>query len=140
MNQDTVVQTSPQLFSAPGIRFWLGVGLTGLVVLFLTFDGIAKVMRAAPVLEACRKLGIAEDLVPGIGLLLLVCTVLYAIPRTAILGAILLTGYLGGATAVQVVARSEPIPIAFASGFGALVWVGIVLRDPRLLGWIFLGQ
>jgi hypothetical protein len=140
MNQDTVAQTSPQLFFAPGIRFWLGVGLTGLVVLFLTFDGIAKVMRVAPVLEACRKLGIAEDLVPGIGLLLLVCTVLYAIPRTAILGAILVTGYLGGATAVQVVARSEPIPIAFASGFGAMVWGGIILRDPRLLGWILLGQ
>lgn len=82
----------------------------------------------------------AQDLIAGIGVLLLVCTVLYAIPRTAILGAILLTGYLGGATAVQVVARSEPFPIAFASGFGALVWVGIILRDPRLLGWILLWQ
>jgi hypothetical protein len=101
MNQDTIVQTSAQLSSASGIRLWVGVGLTGLVVLFLTFDGIAKVMRVAPVLEACRKLGIAQDLIAGIGLLLLVCTVLYAIPRTAILGAILLTGYLGGATAVS---------------------------------------
>ena len=97
-------------------------------------------MRVAPVLEACRKLGIAEDLIAGIGLLLLVCTVLYAIPRTAILGAILLTGYLGGATAVQLVARSEPFPIAFASGFGVLVWIGLILRDPRLLGWILLWQ
>ena len=79
MNQDTIVQTSAQLSSASGIRLWLGVGLTGLVVLFLTFDGIAKVMRVAPVLEACRKLGIAQDLIAGIGLLLLVCTVLYAI-------------------------------------------------------------
>jgi hypothetical protein len=140
MNQDTIVQTSAQLSSASRIRLWLGVGLTGLVVLFLTFDGIAKVMRVAPVLEACRKLGIAQDLIAGIGLLLLVCTVLYAIPRTAILGAILLTGYLGGATAVQVVARSEPFPIAFASGFGVLVWIGFILRDPRLLGWILLWQ
>src|SRR5258708_17215353 len=112
MNQDTIVQTSAQLSSASGIRFWLGVSLTGLVVLFLTFDGIAKVMRVAPVLEACRKLSIAQDLIAGIGLLLLVCTVLYAIPRTAILGAILLTGYLGCATAVQVAARGEPCPLA----------------------------
>ena len=105
MNQDTLVRTSAQLSSASGIRLWLGVGLTGLVVLFLTFDDIAKVMRVALVLEACRKLSIAQDLIAGIGLLLLVCTVLYAIPRTAILGAILLTGYLGGAPAVQVVAK-----------------------------------
>ena len=140
MNQDTIVQTSAQLSSASGIRLWLGVGLTGLVVLFLTFDGIAKVMRVAPVLEACRKLGIAQDLIAGIGLLLLVCTVFYAIPRIAILGAILLTGYLGGATAVQVVARSEPFPVAFPSSFGVLVWIGFILRDPRLLGWILLWQ
>ena len=75
----------------------LGAGLTGLVVLFLAFDGITKVIRVAPVVEACQKAGIASDLVTGIGLLLLVCTVIYIIPKTAILGAILLTGYLGGA-------------------------------------------
>ena len=119
---------------------WLGAGLTGLVVLFLAFDGITKVIRVAPVVEACQKMGIASDLVVGIGILLLACTAIYVTPRTAILGAILLTGYLGGAAATHVIHRSGAFPTLFAVGFGALVWAGMVLQQPRLLQRIFMRQ
>lgn len=118
----------------------LGTGLMVLVVLFLAFDGITKVIRVTPVVEACQKMGIGPEMAVGIGILLLVCTVLYAIPRTAILGAMLLTGYLGGAVAAHVIGRSGAFPAAFAFGFGVLVWLGLILRDPRLAGWILLHQ
>jgi DoxX-like family len=138
MNQDTIVQTSATAVSK--VMPWLGAGLTGLVVLFLAFDGITKTIRVAPVMEACRKMGIGPDLATGIGILLLVCTALYATPKTAILGAILLTGYLGGAAATQVIARSGIFPITFSIGFGVLVWAGLILREPRLVRWILLRQ
>src|SRR5687767_731398 len=140
MNQDTITQTSALRPSAFKARPKLGAGLSALVVLFLVFDGITKVIRVAPVVEACEKAGIASDLVVGIGLLLLACTALYVIPKTAILGAILLTGYLGGATALHVIARSGFFPVVFAIGFGALVWAGLILREPRLIRWILLRQ
>ena len=114
----------------------LGTGLTGLVVLFLAFDGITKVIRVPPVMEACQKMGIGPDLAVGIGILLLVCTAIYAAPRTAILGAILLTGYLGGAAWLHLSVRSGIFPITFAIGFGVLVWVGLGLREPGLFRWI----
>ncbi len=70
-----------------------------------------------------------------IGILLLACTAIYAIPPTAILGAILLTGYLGGAVAIQVRAGGGAFPLSFSIIFGLLVWVGLILREPRL-GWL----
>lgn len=138
MNQDTIMQTSAQLSSTSKVIPWLGAGLTGLVVLFLAFDGITKVIRLRPVMEACQKMGIGPDLAAGIGILLLACTAIYATPRTAILGAILLTGYLGGAATLHVITRSGIFPIVFAIGFGVLVWVGLSLREPRLIRWILL--
>ena len=135
MNQDTLMHVPA--VGGIGAMPKLGTGVTAFVVLCLALDGITKVIRIAPVVEACQKLGIASDLVAGIGLLLLVCTVIHVIPRTAVLGAILLTGYLGGATTIHVMARSGTFPIAFAVGFGVLVWTGLVLREPRLLGWMF---
>ena len=93
----------------------LGAGLTGLVVLVLAFDGITKVIRVAPVVGACQKAGIDSELVTGIGLLLLACTAIYIIPKTAILVAILLTGYLGGAVAVPVTSRAGNSPIFLRS-------------------------
>ena len=113
------------------------VVIKSLVVLFLTFDGITKVIRLAPVMEACQKMGISPDTAVGIGLLLLVCTAIYVIPRPTILGAILLTGYLGGAAATHVLQHSGAFPTAFAITFGVLAWLGIVLRDPRIACWMF---
>lgn len=140
MNENVIAQTPAQFSTASPSRVsaWLGAGLTGLVVLFLVFDGVTKVVRVAPVVEACRKVGIGPGLMVGIGILLLACTAIYATPRTAILGAILLTGYLGGATWLHISVRSGIFPAVFAVGFGVLVWVGLGLREPRLFRWILL--
>lgn len=116
----------------------VGAGLTGLVGLFLAFDGITKVMRVAAVMDACQKMGISPNMAVGIGLLLLACTVIYVIPRTAIFGAILLTGYLGGAAATHIIHGSGAFPTGFAIGFGVLVWAGLILREPWLIRMIFL--
>ena len=140
MNQNAIAHTSDQISSAPGVQYWIGTGLTTLVVLFLIFDGITKVIRVPQVIDACHKVGIASDLVVPIGLLLLTCTAVYIVPRTAILGAILLTGYLGGAATIHVIARQGVFPVIFAVGFGVLVWGGLVLREPRLIRWILFRQ
>src|ERR1700694_211674 len=87
--------------TTPGSKTMFGAGwsMSGIVVLFLLFDGVSKLMLIAPVMEATKQIGYPEDLVRPIGIIVLVCAVLYAAPRTAMLGAILLTGLLGGAIA-----------------------------------------
>jgi hypothetical protein len=140
MNQDTIMHGRARHSPASKAMPRLGAGLTGLVVLFLAFDGVTKVIRVAPVVEACQKAGIAPELVTGIGLVLLACTAIYIIPKTAILGAILLTAYLGGAVAVHVISRTGDFPIFFAVGFGVLVWTGLALREPRLVRLVLWRQ
>src|SRR5688572_17413774 len=81
---------------------WTGRILSGLPVLFLLVDGAMKLWKPAPVVEATLQLGYPESAIVGIGVLLLTCTLLYVLPRTSIVGAILLTGYLGGAVASHV--------------------------------------
>ncbi len=103
--------------------------ISGLVVVFMLFDGIGKLMRIAPVVDAFNKLGLPQDLAVPIGILGLVCTAIYAIPNTAILGAVLLTAYFGGATATHV--RAGQVFI-FPVIFGILTWGGLYLRDNRL--------
>jgi hypothetical protein len=89
-----------------------------------------KLMKAAPAMEGTAKLGYPLSEVFPIGIVLLACVILYVIPRTAVLGAILLTGYLGGATATMV--RVQDPWFLFPVVFGALVWLGLWLRDDRL--------
>ena len=96
------------------------------------FDGAMKLVKPAPVVEATSRLGFPESALTGVGLVLLACTILYLIPRTAVLGAILLTGYLGGAVAVQVRASSSGFETLFPVIFGALVWGGLILQDGRV--------
>ena len=119
-------------------RLRAGGIITGLVVLFLAVDGAAKVIQVAPVVEASGKLGFSRDSILGIGIVLLACTTIYSIPPTAVLGAILLTGYLGGAAAIHVRAGSGAFPVAFSIAFAVLAWVGLVLREPRLYWTILL--
>lgn len=140
MNPTTITET-PAKFS-PAIKSMprLGMGLTGLVVLFLAFDGITKVIQFKPVIDACQKMGIGSGLAVSIGLLLLACTTLYVVPKTAILGAILLTGFLGGATATHAIVGTETFPMVFSIGVGILVWTGLGLREPRVVRWILLRQ
>ena len=140
MKQNTLIPTAAESSPVTNLMPRLGAVVTGLVGLFLAFDGITKIIRVTPVMEACQKMGIGSDMVVGIGILLLACTSLYLTPKTAILGAILLTGYLGGATATHLIAKSGIFPITFAIGFGVLVWAGLILRHPWLIRWIFLRQ
>ena len=119
-------------------RFRGGWVITALVTAFLVFDAGAKILQVTPVLEASARLGFDRPaVVVAIGMLLLACTALYALPRTCVLGAILLTGYLGGAVATHVRAGSSLFETVFPVGFGGLAWLGLVLRDPRLVPTIF---
>ena len=111
---------------------WFGRGLSGLAVLFLLVDGAMKLARPAVVLEATRQLGYPESDIAGIGILLLSCTLLYLFPRTSVLGAMLLTGYLGGAVASQVRVGNGWFNIVFPVVFGVLLWSGLWLRDRRV--------
>jgi len=127
------MQSQTQITSATSKKMlWTGRIISALVVLFLLLDAVVKVLKLAPAVEAGTRLGYSESAVFGIGILLLVCTALYVIPRTAILGAILLTGYLGGATATHVRVGADLFPILFPIILGAFVWLGIYLRDERL--------
>lgn len=121
-----------QVDSVPKKNVWAGRILTWLPALFLLLDGVAKLFKPLPVVEGTVKLGYAESTIIPIGIVLIICTVLYLIPRTAVLGAILLTGYLGGAVATHVRAGDGAFGVVFAIAFGALVWLGIYLRDERL--------
>ena len=111
---------------------WAGRIMSYLPALFLLFDAISKLVKPAPVVEATVKLGYPESVVVPLGIVLLVCTLLYLIPKTAALGAILLTGYLGGAVATHVRVSDSLFTIFFPVIFGILLWGGLYLRDERL--------
>lgn len=111
---------------------WAGRTTSTLVVLFLTFDGVMKVAKEAHVLAATAELGYPLGSIDAIGALLLACTILYAIPSLSILGAMLLTGYLGGAVASNVRVGHPVFECVFPVIFGVLVWLGLYFREPRL--------
>jgi len=111
---------------------WTGRIVSGLAVLFFLVDGVMKLLKPAVVVEATRQLGYPESDIVAIGVVLLACTLLYVFRRTSILGAILLTGYLGGAVASQVRVGAGWFNVAFAAVFGVLVWAGLWLRDKRV--------
>ena len=119
----------------------VGRVLTALVALFLSFDTIVKVMRLAPGVEGTTALGYSTDLVHWIGLIELVCLVLYVVPRTSVLGAMLLTGYLGGAIATHVRVSSPLVThTLFPLFVAALLWGGLYLREERLRDLLPLRQ
>jgi|SRR5690606_34515735 len=109
---------------------WGGYILSGIAVLFLLFDSIGKLSKPAVVIEGTLELGYPESTITGIGVTLLICTLLYIWPRTAILGAILLTGFLGGAVATHV-RVGNPIfsHMLFPVYLGIFIWGGLYLRD-----------
>jgi len=113
-------------------RLWTGRILSGLMVAFLLFDAVGKFAKPQPVVDAFTSLGIPVSAAFGIGALCLLCTILYAIPRTSVIGAVLLTGYLGGAVSIHVRAENPAFPVVFPVIIGIFVWVGIFLREPRL--------
>lgn len=109
--------------------FWAGCVVSALPVLMLVMSGVMKLTKGAQVIEGFTKFGYAESVVVPLGIVELASTLLYVIPQTSVLGAILLTGYLGGATATHVRA-GDPfiIPVAL----GVLVWLGLFLREARI--------
>lgn len=123
------MQTDTQTASVSKKLLWAGRIVSALPVLMLLFSGIIKLLKLAAVVTEFARLGYPESRVLGIGILEIACTIVYLIPRTSVLGAILLTGYLGGATATHVRIGD---PFIFPIIFGVLVWVGLYLRDERL--------
>jgi hypothetical protein len=114
-------------------KLWAGRIISALPVLFLLFDSAIKLIKIAAVVEGTVQLGYPESVIRPLGILLLVCTVLYVIPRTSVLGAILLTGYLGGAVATHV-RHGDPLfsHVLFPVYLGILLWLGLYLRDDRV--------
>jgi len=106
--------------------------MSALPVLFLLFDGVMKLVKPEFVVKATIELGYPESVIVPLGFVLCACTVLYLIPRTAGLGAILLTGYLGGAVATQVRAGQGLFEISFPVVFGVLLWGGLWLQEAQL--------
>lgn len=120
---------------APASKAWRWAGsiLTALPVLFLLFDSVIKLLKLDPVVESFARLGYPVSVARGIGLLELVLIAVYLTPRTSVLGAILLTGYLGGAVSTHV-RVGDPLlsHILFPIYVGVLLWGGLLLRDHRL--------
>ena len=108
---------------------WAGYIMAAVPVLLLLMSGVMKVMNPPFVTEGFVRLGYSENLALGIGIVELLCVVLYVVPQTAVLGAILLTGYLGGATASHV-RIGEPFHMAVL--LGVVIWGSLYLRDARL--------
>jgi len=126
----------PTEAQSPGISkksLWAGRTISTVIVVLLVLDGVMKFFKPKPVVDAFAHLGIPIELDFAIGTLLLLCTLLYAVPATSVLGAILLTGYLGGAVMSHLRA-GDPFftHVLFPTYLGSFLWLGLFLRDPRL--------
>lgn len=118
------------------MSYWIGWAFSGLAILFLTMDAVMKLLALPVVLRSSEELGFAgADMARALGVVLAICTGLYAFPRTSLLGAILITGYLGGAVATHVRVGSPLLShVLFGVYVGVVVWAGLYLRDTALAG------
>jgi hypothetical protein len=127
------MQTATDIATPSKSRLWTGRILRILTILFLLFDGIMKLVRPLPVTQAMTQLGFPQNLSVPIGIILLLCTALYATPSTSVLGAVLLTGYLGGAVVSQLrIGASLFGSTLFPIYFAVLMWASVYLLEPRL--------
>ena len=127
------MQPSTQTSPISKRRLWTGRILSGFAVLFLVFDAVVKFTKIAPVVDAFAQLGYPIGLAPTIGSIALICVAVYVIPRTSVLGAVLLTGYLGGAIASQLrVGNPLFSHVLFPIYVAVLIWGGLYLRDEQL--------
>jgi hypothetical protein len=127
------MQTVAQVAPVSNKAIWAGRIMSGLVILFLLFDGGIKLVPLDVVVRASEPLGIPADFARMLGIITIVCTLLYAFPRTAVLGAILLTGYLGGAIWTHMRVGSPLFThTLFGVFLGLLIWGGLYLRDAKL--------
>ena len=114
-------------------RLWTGRILSGLGALFMAFDGTIHILRVAPVVEAFGQLGYPLGVSATLGVIELICVALYLLPRTSVLGGVLLTGYLGGAIATQVRVGAPLFSTTLFPVYVALLlWGGLYLRDERV--------
>ena len=119
-----------------GVR-WAGRILSGVAILFLALDSVGKLLEVPPVLEGTVQLGYPVSVVFGLGVILASCTLAYAVPSTSVLGALLLTGYLGGAVATHVRVGNPLLShTLFPIYVAVFVWGGLVLRDARLRAFL----
>jgi len=126
------MQAELQTATASGKLLWTGRILSILAVLFLLFDAVAHLLKPAPVVQAFHQLGFPLSLSIDLGIIQLICVLVYVIPRTAILGAVLITGYLGGAVAIHMRVGNPVFECLFPILIGILFWAGLLLRDIRL--------
>jgi len=127
-----MISTTHSVAASAG-AVWSARILTVIPILFLTFDTVIKLMRVDPVIDSFNQLGYPARLALAIGLLELVCLVLYIVPATSVLGAVLLTGYLGGAIATHVRVESPLLThVLFPIYVALFLWGGLFLREPRL--------
>ena len=124
------MQSAAQTAPLPRGRLWAGRILSAIPVLMMLFAGIMKLIKPPSMVQGLAQYGYPESLVVIIGILEVACTVVYLIPRTSVLGAILVTAFLGGATATNVRVKdpSFVLPVIF----GVLAWAGLFLREERL--------
>ena len=124
------MQSAAQTAPVSKGRLWAGRILSAIPALMLLFAGIMKLLKPPSMIQGLAQYGYPESLVVIIGILEMVCAVVYLIPRTSVLGAILATGFLGGAAATNVRVKdpSFVLPVVF----GVLVWAGLFFRDERL--------
>jgi hypothetical protein len=130
--EETSMAPNAHIAAVTPVMRWTGRAMSALPALFLFVDGAMKLAKPEPVVKATVELGYPESVIVGLGIVLLACVVLYVIPPTAVLGAILLTGYLGGAVATHVRVGAGLFPITFPIVLGVLLWAGLVLRDNRV--------
>jgi hypothetical protein len=114
-------------------RVWTGRVLGTIPILFMLVDAGIKLAKTKPVTDGFAQMGYPVSLAQTIGVIALVCTAIYAIPRTSELGAVLLTGYLGGAISTQLRIQAPVFPTLFPLVIAAFIWGGLFLRDERLL-------
>jgi hypothetical protein len=133
MSENNTIHSGTQMAPVPKGRLWTGRIMSALPALFLLMDGVMKLVKPEPVVKATVQLGYPENAIFGLGIVVLVCVVLYVIPRTAVLGAILLTGYLGGAVSAHVRVGDPLFSHAlFPIYVAMLLWGGLYLREERL--------
>lgn len=135
-NGNTFGPLSPAVTNSSS-KAWTGRALSGIAVAFLFMDGLAKLLRLQPVIDGTAQLGYPLDVVFTLGLVLTACVITYVVPRTSVLGAVLLTGYLGGAVATHVRVENPLFThVLFPTYVAAFLWGGLVLRDPRLRAFL----
>lgn len=124
-----VLVSTPQASRDSRARVWTGRALTGLIASFLLLDALGKLIVVQPVIDGTQELGYSVAVIRPLGIVLATSTLLHLLPRTELVGAVLLTAYLGGATATHV---RTGTPFWFAVAMGVLLWIAYYLRSPEL--------